>query len=184
MLSSLKNEIQSKFDNINTRLNQIESNLESNITEQVNESILSVKDSIIAALRDDNKILQVKVEILEKKLAESEKSFNRLDQYNRRKNLEIQSIPSTINDEVLEDKVIQICECLNILLAKSDTEDCHRLGKSNPQNTIVRSVNRKSCYAALSKKLELQHIDNIKLGFPEANLFFNENLTSYNKKLA
>ena len=57
MLSSLKNEIQSKFDNINTRLNQIESNLESNITEQVNESILSVKDSIIAALRDDNKIL-------------------------------------------------------------------------------------------------------------------------------
>ena len=84
----------------------------------------------------------------------------------------------------MEDKVIQICECLNILLAKSDTEDCHRLGKSNPQNTIVRSVNRKSCYAALSKKLELQHIDNIKLGFPEANLFFNENLTSYNKKLA
>ena len=67
MLSSLKNEIQSKFDNINTRLNQIESNLESNITEQVNESILSVKDSIIAALRDDNKMLQVKVKILEKK---------------------------------------------------------------------------------------------------------------------
>ena len=67
MLSSLKNEVQLKCDNINTRLNQIESNLESNITEQVNESILSVKDSIITALKDDIKMPQVKVKILEKK---------------------------------------------------------------------------------------------------------------------
>ena len=66
LLSSLKNEIQSKFENINTRLNQIESNLESNITEQVNKSILSVKDSIITVLRDDNKMRQAKVEFLEK----------------------------------------------------------------------------------------------------------------------
>ena len=32
LLSSLKNENQSKFENINIRLNRIESNLESNIT--------------------------------------------------------------------------------------------------------------------------------------------------------
>ena len=105
LLSSLKDEIQSKFENVNTRLNQIESNLESNITEQVNKSILSVKDSIITALRDDNKMLQAKVEFLERKLAESEKSFNRLDQYNRRNNLEIQVIPSVVGDEDLEDKL-------------------------------------------------------------------------------
>ena len=184
LLSSLKNEIQSKFENINTRLNQIESNLESNITEQVNKSILSVKDSIITALRDDNKMLQAKVEFLERKLAESEESFNRLGQYNRRNNLEIQGIPSTVGDEVLEDKLIEIFKCINIPLAKSDIEDCHRLGKSNPKNTIVRFVNRKNCYAVLSKKLDLQHIDKAKLGFPEANLFFNENLTPYNQKLA
>ena len=85
-------------------MNQIESNLESNITEQVNESILSVKDSIITALRDDNKMLQAKVEFLEKKLVENEKSFNRLDQYNRRNNFKIQGIPSTVGYEVLEDK--------------------------------------------------------------------------------
>ena len=125
LLSSLNNEIQLKFDNISTRLNQIESNLESNITDQVNESILSVKDSIITALRDDNKMPQVKVEILEKTLAESEKYFNKLDQYNRRNNFEIQGIPSTVGDEVLEDKVIEIFECLNIPLAKSDIEDYH-----------------------------------------------------------
>ena len=107
-----------------------------------------------------------------------------MDQYNRKNNLEIQGIPSTVDDEVLEDKVIEIFKCLKIPLAKSDTEDCHRLGKSNPKNTVVRFVNRKNCYAALSKKLDLQHIDKAKLGFPEANLFFNENLTPYNQKLA
>ena len=54
--------------------------------------------STITALRDDNKMLHLKVKILEKKLAESEKPFNRLDQYNRRNNLEIQSILSTVGD--------------------------------------------------------------------------------------
>ena len=77
--------------------------------------------------------------------------FNRLNQYNRRNNLEIQGIPSTVGDEILEDKVIEIFECLNTLLAKSDIEDCHRLGKSNPKNVIVRFVNRKHRYATLSK---------------------------------
>ena len=83
----------------------------------------------------------------------------------------------------MEDKVVEIFECLNISLAKSDIEDCHRLDKSKSKNAIVRLVNRKNCYAALSKKLDLWHIDEVKLGFPEANLFINENLTPFNKKL-
>ena len=98
------------------------------------------------------------------KLAESEKSLNRRDQYNRRNNLEIQGILSAVGDEVLEDKLMEIFRYLNIPLVKSDTEDSHRLGMSNPKNTIVRFINRKNCYAALSKKLDL-----IKLDFPEAN---------------
>ena len=119
----MKNEIQSKFENLNTRLNQIESNWKSNITEQVNESIMSVKDSIITALKDENKMLQVKAEIPEKKKQKKTgnvMSFTRLDQYNSRNNLEIQGIPSTVDNEFLEDKVIEIFESLNILIAKSD----------------------------------------------------------------
>ena len=66
LLFNLKTEIQLKFENLNSRVNQIESNLESNITEQMNESIFSIKDSIITALRDGNKMLLANVEILEK----------------------------------------------------------------------------------------------------------------------
>ena len=117
LLSSLKNEIQSKFENINTRLNKIESNFESNITEDVNESTVSVPLYYYCI----NKMFQVR------KLAENEKLFDRLDQHNRRNNLEIHSIPSTVGDEVLEDKVTEIFQCLNSPLAKSDIEDCHRM---------------------------------------------------------
>ena len=68
-----------------------------------------------------------------KKIVENEKSFNGLDQYNRKNNnLEIQGIPSTGVDEVLEDRVTVIFQCLNIPLVKSDIEDCHRLVKSIP----------------------------------------------------
>ena len=55
--------------------------------------------------------------------------MNRLGQYNRRNNLEIQGIPSTIGDEVLHDKVIETFECLNVPLAESDIQDFQRLGK-------------------------------------------------------
>ena len=79
----------------------------------------------------------------------------------------------------MEDKAIENFECINIPLVKGDIEDCQRLGISNPKNTVVRFINRKNCYAALSKKLDLQHIDKVKLGFPE-NFFFIENLTPYN----
>ena len=39
----------------------------------------------------------------------------------------------------------------DIVVAKSDTEDCHRMGKNG--NTIVRFVNRKFCNVILEKKL-------------------------------
>ena len=67
----------------------------------------------------------------------------------------------------MKDKVIEIFECLNILLAKSDIEDCHRLGKSTSKNAIVRFATRKDCCAGLSKKMDLQHIDKVgKTWFP------------------
>ena len=48
------------------------------------------------------------------KLHESELSLNRLDEYNRRKNIEIQGIPSNVADEALEDKVVNVFNCLTL----------------------------------------------------------------------
>ena len=52
----------------------------------------------------------------------------------------------------MEDKFVNILELLNINIKKSDIEGCHKLGKSNPKNTIVWFVNRKHAREALEKK--------------------------------
>ena len=82
-------------------------------------------------------MLKSKVLNLEHKLSQSEARINSLDQYNGRTNLEIQGIPSNVSDDTLEDKVIDIFHSLNINVSKNDIEDCHRLGKADPKNTIV-----------------------------------------------
>ena len=104
LLADLKNEIQTKFGNINSKLNEIENNIKSNITEQVNESIISIKESIINALKEENKLLKSKVLNLEHKLSQSEAHINNLDQYNRINNLEIQGIPSNVSDDAFKIK--------------------------------------------------------------------------------
>ena len=54
VLVNIKTEMQSKFDDINNRLNVVENNIKGSINDQVNESMSSIKDSIINALKDDD----------------------------------------------------------------------------------------------------------------------------------
>ena len=184
MISDLRLDMERKFENTNNRLEELNDHLKTNIVDQMNESVMSIKDTIIDALKEDNAQLRNKVELLEKKLTEVEISCNKLEQYTRRNNIEIQGIPLRIPDEKLEEKVIDVFGAINIAITKNDVEDCHRLGKSS-ESTIVRFVNRKHCNAILSKKFETSKIDKSKLGF-ESNvkLHVSENLTPYNQHLA
>ena len=57
--------------------------------EEVNESIMSIKNTIIDALKEENLKLQNKVKKIEEQLLEAYQKNNHLDQYSRRNNLEI-----------------------------------------------------------------------------------------------
>ena len=70
LLVELKNEIQTKFGNINNKLKLM----------KVNESIISIKKSIRDALKEENKLFRRKVLNLEHKLSQSEARINNLDQ--------------------------------------------------------------------------------------------------------
>ena len=102
---------------------------------------MSIKDSITDAFKEENFRLQQKVQHLQNKLSDIEIAENKLEQYMSRNNTEIQGIPSTINDNLLNDKVIDIFSQLNITSSKSDIKDCHRLGNANSRNKIVQFVN-------------------------------------------
>ena len=94
----------------------------------VNESLSKVKDAIIEGLRAVNLKLQQKVEWLDCRISKFETDYDKQDQYNTRNNLEIQRIPSTISDDLLEEKVIQIFEGIDPSITANDIEDCHHLG--------------------------------------------------------
>ena len=181
-MSCLKNSVDQKFNSINSRLDQKESNIQKNITNVVNESIMSIKDSIIDSLKEENMKLQSRVQQLEDKALRMEITKNNHEQYTRRNNIEIQGIPATAADDNLEIKVIDIFRCLKINIDPSDIEDCHRLGNSTPKNTIVRFVNRKFCKKTLEAKFDLRKINNAELHFDTSSvLYFSENLTPCNK---
>ena len=123
-LADFKASIDTKSDVISNRLNAIEKNFQRYvkgiITKELNEIVISIKDSIIDALKEKNFRLQQKVQHLEKKLSDIEIAGNKLKQYTRRNNTEIQGIPSSVHDNLLEDKVIDIFSQLNITISKSD----------------------------------------------------------------
>ena len=80
MINDLRLDMERKLENTNKRLQELNDHLKSNIVDQVNESVMSIKDTIIEALKEDNAKLRNKVELQEKKLPEVEISWSKLEQ--------------------------------------------------------------------------------------------------------
>ena len=157
-LSDLSHSFNEKFDSLYKLLGESEGKIKANINDIVTESLMSVKDSIIEALKAENLKLKSRVDSLEEKIIELDISRNKLDQYTRRNNIEIQGIPTRVSDDHPEHKALDISKSVNLTLANSDIEGCHRIGRSDPKTTIVRFVSRKFCNLILDKKHELNKL--------------------------
>ena len=86
----LKDSITVQFSDINARLDKI-GKAKKKVTEEVNESIMSIKNTIINAVKEENLKLQNKCKKLD-------------EQLERRNNLKIQGIPANVTDDELEGK--------------------------------------------------------------------------------
>ena len=76
----MKDSITVKFSDINARLDEIEKKHKNSATEEVNESIMSIKNTIIDAIKEENLKLQNKVKKLEEQLLETDQKSNHLNQ--------------------------------------------------------------------------------------------------------
>ena len=160
-------------------------------------SLSDMEANIINNLVAENKKLQAKCEDLEdinsklcNRVAKLEKTYWQNDQYQRRNNVEISGIPSTVENVDLEEKVCDIFKSIDVCVESNDFEACHRLPYSRnenrdmPQRTIVRLVNRKTCESALKNRKKLKESNKIALGFPEdTKLFINDSLCPYYRVL-
>ena len=58
LISSFKEEVQQKFETRNNTVNTMEKNIKIVMSDQISESIIKLKDSVIEALKEDNLKMQ------------------------------------------------------------------------------------------------------------------------------
>ena len=148
--------------------------------------MIEMKNDVIDVLKTENADLKNQVNELMTKVEQQDVLMNKIDQYSRRNNLVIDGIPSSVTNQALESKVVDIMSKVDIKFSQSDIESCHRLGKSS--KTILRFVNRKSCSMIISKKKELSNLNHDslqQLGFSnQTKLYVRPNLTPFDEKIA
>ena len=104
-------------------------------------------------------------------------------QYSRRECLEIVSIPRSVNDNSLEEKVIQVFEKVGCNIDSSNIEECHCITKRNDR-VIVKFSRQKDCQQVLSVKKNLQKLKMEDIGLTGDNkVFINHSLCPYYRVL-
>lgn len=170
------------FSNVENSLSEINQN-----NKKITSDIEEMKNQIIKNLVEQNKDLQNKVKSLEHELENQKNNIEANNQYHRRNNMEIAGIPNDVDDEVLEEKVIQVLQEIEVNVEKTDIEACHRLpaSRNNPiKRTIIRFTNRKNVEKSMKNKKKLNNINMELLNFPaESKLFISEKLNRHYQKL-
>ena len=112
------------------------------------------------------------------------------EQYSRREYLEISGIPASFSDNGLEYKVLEILEEIDVPIDPSLVGDCHRLPskgsskKKKKRLVIIKLNRRKDIRRILLNQNKLKSLKQESVNLPEeANVFINESLCLYYKKL-
>ena len=141
---------------------------------------------IIKRLQKKTKITK-KWNKLEEKVVHLEKNSNALDQYRRKNNLVLSSIPENVSDNQLESTVTPTLSDIGVRVNSNDNVECHRFGKQETKSkkTIIRLVNRKFCRKALRNRKNVADLDNPKCQLRRSTkIFNNENFASMNESTA
>jgi len=115
-----------------------------------------------------------------------EKRVISLEQYSRRECLEIRGVPDEIEHQNLIAFLIPLFERLNVYITnENEIQACHRL--KNKSDVIIKFSNRYQRNGILTNRKMLKDIsgeDKEDLGLnPNGDVFINESLSPYNRKL-
>ena len=147
-------------------------------TTKITEDIAHIRGHIISKLVEENASLRSRVRTLEQRMVNIERTTNKIDQNHRKNNIELDGIPSSVQDADLTDTVVEIFKDItkeNITV--KDIEACHRLAsKKNPRPTIVRA-NRNLLDKVRRNKKSLKDIA-ARFNYPQGtHVYVNENLS-------
>ena len=161
-------------------------NIDSRLTE-LNDSITTMKDTVIKNLLENNTKLNVRVNVMETKITNLEKMVYLNNQRSRENNIELIGIDDSISDNNLQGVVEGIMNKMKIECFDWDIQGCHRLPLrkgSSSKPTIVKFVNRKKPELIMKCKKALKELDFTDLGLPtDSSIFANINLSPPFKEL-
>ena len=112
-----------------------------------------------------------------------ERNIRRLEQYLRRECIEIAGIPSSITNDLLEERVILIFEKLGVVMEAMDIAVCHRLGETG--RVIVKLLKDAQNVLEERHKLRSKNLydDNTDTN-NKRKIFINQSLCPYYRKLS
>ena len=121
--------------------------------------------------------------LLSQRVADLEKECWANAQYSRRECLEVVGIPRSVDDNILEEKVIQVFEKIGCNIDSSNTEAYHRITKKNDK-AVVKFSRKKDCQRVLLVKKNLQKLKMEDIGLTGDNkVFINHSLCPYYRVL-
>ena len=152
-----------KFSELNDRFSNFEAKYE------------VVNSNLSIARRCNDLLIERKTQL--------ERSNQNNAQYTRRETLEINSVPSDITDDVLEQSVCYELSLTGILVEPDDLQGCHHMRKKD--RVIIKFKCRKQKHRVLlnHKTLENKSLDLMQLKF-SGKLFVNESMCHENHQLA
>ena len=158
-MSDVSSQIQSlatKFSNLMEKFDQVSSEL--SITKNVNS-------------------------LLRERIVTLEKNQLSISQYQRREMLEINPVPMSIENNVLEETVCEALSLTGITVSPDDLQACHRM--KNKQRVIVKFTNRKKRQNVISNRKILSNkaleLTNLKFS---GKLFISDSMCYENHQLA
>ena len=133
---------------------------------KVSEELKETKEEL-SRIRAENSDIKAR-------LTEMEIMTNNVAQYSSRECLELHEVPTSISDQDLGDKVVQVLSLKGVSINQNDIVQCHRLKKSH---VIVKLKERQIKYNIMVNRSKLKgkndHLERI--GFKDI-VFINESM--------
>ena len=184
--SQLTELINKRFDNLQEDLTQTKFAL-SSYSARVNEDVSQMRRVVIDNLMKENRLLQKRVRGNEKRMIKLERQANMTEQNNRKNNIEIEGIPSSVQDNELRAVVADLLNRISAQeISTGDIEAVHRLfSKREPHPTIVR-MKRNLLEEIRSKaaKEKLKGIGRTMGCLNGSKIYINDNLSPNMRNLA
>ena len=189
-MSSQNPDTADRFSQIESLINKRFDSLEQS-NAQINDTLRDRK-FVLCDLERENRELHQHVRTLEERLLKLERQVNNTEQNNRKNNIEVDGIPSSVPDQDLRAVVATLLNHLSESdITIGDIEVAHRLySKTLPKPTIVRL--KRNLIAEVMTKEARGKLKDIapRMGFPRGTrIFLNDNQSpnmrslSYNARL-